>query len=152
VAKQQYSDDDKANALAALQANGGNTSLTARQLGIPRATLINWSNGNGVHPVVSEIGQVKKEALADRLEDVAHRLVDAMPDKIKDANLQQVTVSMGIAVEKMRLLREQPTSINGGEIPDEQRLEFLRAVIDRIAPKRPAPAANGRAAGGALDS
>src|SRR5436190_21494765 len=41
--KRAYSDDDRLFALRALEANGGNVSRTARELGLPLATLHQWA-------------------------------------------------------------------------------------------------------------
>ncbi len=38
----QYTDAERADALAALQMNGGNIKLTCRELDIPRRTLKDW--------------------------------------------------------------------------------------------------------------
>jgi phage terminase small subunit len=40
----QYTDEDKAKALATLATNGGNVAQTANQTGIPRKTISNWAN------------------------------------------------------------------------------------------------------------
>jgi hypothetical protein len=112
VAKRTYSDEEKASALAGLAANGGNVLLTARQAGVPRTTLRKWADGV-IHPSVAQMGHEKREDLAGRLEDLAHRIVDAIPGRLSDADLKQLGVCLGIAVDKMRLLREQPTSIEG---------------------------------------
>lgn len=105
-----YSDQQRAEALAALDANEGNLSETARDTGIPRQTLQEWQRGR-VPEGVPELRQEKKQSLADRLEALAHTLIDVMPEKAADASLQQVATSFGIAVDKMRLLRGEPTSI-----------------------------------------
>lgn len=44
VTRRQYSDNDKAAALAALDANGGNVRGTAKQLKLSHATLQRWSD------------------------------------------------------------------------------------------------------------
>ena len=103
--KRTYSDEEKANALVALDANGGNVMRTARELGIPHMTLEQWRRGRGVHPDVIRLRNEKREPLADRLEQVAHLLLDALPNKIGKANLQQVATAAAIAVDKSRLLR-----------------------------------------------
>jgi transposase-like protein len=136
MARRNYSDDDKATALAALAANEGNLKRTAQQLGIPRRTLEHWSKGKS-HPAVRELAHQKKAELADRLEDIAHQLLDALPDKIANASLQHTAITLGIAVEKMRLLREQPTSISiGGDLSDDERLNRLRELADRAKRRR----------------
>ena len=142
ASRRSYSDAERAEALAALDANGGDVSKTARQLGIPRVTLLGWASGR-VHPSVSELRQSKKEGLADRLEAVAHQLLDLFPDKAKDANLQQVATSFGIAIDKMRLLREQPTSIAGRELTDDERVDRLNTLYERIRARGTGQPANG---------
>lgn len=141
-----WSDDEKANALAALAANGGNVAATAKQLGIPRITLTHWANGDHVSNDVSKNGQVKKVLLADRLEALAIKLVDAASGKITDANLKDTLVSLGVAVDKMQLLRNRPTEITNDvshlsdseldtEIAERER-ELLRQATQRgeVAP------------------
>jgi transposase-like protein len=134
--RRAYSDDDKANALAALAANGGNVAKTARQLKLPRVTLLRWSAGQ-VHPEVSNLGHQKRKALDRKLEDLAHRLVDALPGKIDRATLAQAAVALGIAIEKMRLLREQATDINAdANLSDDERLARIVAILDRARERR----------------
>lgn len=43
MANREYAEEEKAQALAALAASGGEVSRTARQLGIPRRTLRGWA-------------------------------------------------------------------------------------------------------------
>ena len=136
MAKRSYSDEQKASALAALAANGGNAKLTAAQIGVPRTTLLKWASGEGVHASVTDIGHEKKQGLADRLEGLAHRLVDAIPGKIAEADLKQLSVSLGIALDKMRLLREQPTSIEGHDLSDDEKLAMLRQLAERAHARR----------------
>jgi transposase-like protein len=157
-AKRRYSDEERAEALAALDANGGNLSRTARQTGVPRITLRQWAQGR-VAPGVSVLRQVKKADLAQRMEDLAHALLDdlARPNRLASASVQQAATALGIAVDKMRLLRNEPTSITGqGTGADEKALsEEIDAIKRRIAELLAgtgilpfqAPAAPGAAAG-----
>ena len=104
-ARRSYSDEQKALALAGLDANAGNVARTARQLGLPRKTLDQWAKGR-VPPGVANLRHQKKEALADRLEELAGRLLDAMPGKIAGASLIQLAVAVGIIIDKMVMLRQ----------------------------------------------
>ena len=61
-------------------------------------------------------------ALDKKLEDLAHRIVDLMPDRIDGASLQQLAVTLGITIEKMRLLREQSTT----NVSSSQKIEYER--------------------------
>ena len=105
----EFTEDDKAAALAALAANAGNVSKTARDLGIPRTTLSRWSNGERITDGVTAKAHVKKSALADELESLARILVGAMPEKVADATLQQSATALGITVDKMQVLRGEST-------------------------------------------
>jgi transposase-like protein len=111
MAARKYSEEDKAVALAALDAHAGNMDKASKFLGIPRSTLRFWKSGGAVNNAVAIVRQVKKGELADRLEELAHLLVEAIPNKIDEASLQQVATSLGIAVDKMQLLRSKPTEI-----------------------------------------
>lgn len=110
VKKRRYSDLDRANALVALKANRGNVQLTARQTGIPPPTLSHWAKQER-HPEATVLGEKQIEPLADKLENIARLLIDAMPDKIGSASLQQIATSAAIAIDKSRLLRGQATTI-----------------------------------------
>jgi hypothetical protein len=118
--RRRYSDDERAGALAALDANRGNVAHTARQLGVPRETLQSWARGR-VHPGVVKMCQQKKKALADAIEDLARRLLDFVPAKIEGASLLDVMIAAGIAVDKMLALRQadagraQPREQNAGQ-------------------------------------
>ncbi len=135
--KRQYSDSEKAEYLAALDANGGNVAHTARQTGVPRVTLQQWRNGT-VSADVPKLRQEKKEALSDRLEVIAHSLVDAIPSAIAGANLQQITTSLAIAIDKMLLLKGQPTEITPvSNMTDEERLRRLTELVQKAMARNP---------------
>jgi transposase-like protein len=132
--RRRYSDEERAQALAALAANGGNISLTAKQLDIPIKTLSNWANGIR-HPESAQMGNEKKKLMADVLEEIAWKLIDAIPGKVKKAPLGQTVTSMAIAVDKMRLLRNLPTELPGAaqaldlsKLTDEELEEYDRLL------------------------
>jgi transposase-like protein len=136
--KRQYSDSEKAEYLAALDANGGNLRHTARQTGIALATLQGWAQGRGVSSDCSDLRTQKKEALSDRLEVIAHSLVDAIPSAISGANLQQITTSLAIAIDKMLLLKGQPTEITPvSNMTDEERLRRLTELVQKAMARNP---------------
>ncbi len=133
--RRQYTDEERSNALAALAANGGNIKQTAAQLNIPRKTLENWSRGK-LHPDVADNGHKKRGPMADALEEVAWKLIDAIPPKIRKAPLNQTAVALGISIEKMRLLREQATAISGKEMTDEQRAARIEQLLNLAEGRR----------------
>lgn len=143
--RRNYSEDDRAVALAAYAANESNLDRTAKFTGIPRNTIRNWVNGGAINADTIQLSTVKKGLLADRLETVAHLLVDCIPDKIAEASLQMVATSLGIAVDKMQLLRNKPTTITDdlSSLSDAE-LDKRIAAIERgetaKAPKSAPPA------------
>jgi len=131
-----YSDDDKAQALAFLAANRGNYKATSRQTGIPWQTIQHWDKGDGMTDVPAEVESEKKGSLADALEEKVWLIVGLgfNEQKIKDAYLSNVTTSLGTLIDKVRLLREQPTQIHGDDGSEK------RIIIDyRGNERRPAP-------------
>lgn len=127
-----WSDEERAAALAALAANGGNVARTARQVGVPRTTLQKWAGG-AVHPDVTKKGQEKRRDMAAALEAVAWQLLDALPAKVLEASLAQTATALGIAVDKARLLRHEPTVIHGDEdgLTEAQIDERIRDLDER---------------------
>lgn len=154
--RRSYTPEDKAASLAALAANGGNLAKTAAQVGVPRKTLAEWQKQQTPRGGVADASPPKKAAaeqvakllpgakvaLSDRLEQVASALVDKMddPEKIAAATLSQLAVAAGVAIDKMRLLREQPTSIPGATLSDEERARRLAALEERVRRRLAAPA------------
>lgn len=140
MSRQKYSDRDKATALAALDANNGNVYKTAKQLGISRSTLQEWARGR-VNKDVPELRQEEKKNLADRLEEVAHQILDELPKHLGEATAQQLATSLGIIVDKRQLLTNKPTDrvVVTDDLTDEQRAARLMAIVER---------ARQRAAGG----
>jgi hypothetical protein len=94
---------------------------------------------------VADLRHQKRGDLADRLEAVAHELLDALPAKIKDAPLNQLAVALGILIDKLILLRRQSATPAGGELGDEERIARLRQLAERVRHRR-AQAAQGSAA------
>lgn len=124
--RRKYTDEERAAALAALDANAGNVARTAEQLGIPASTLQYWQEMDAL----PKLREQKKVQLADRLEEIAYQLVEALPGKIKKANLLQTATTLGITIDKMQLLRGLPTNISDdASLTDEQRM----AELNRLA-------------------
>lgn len=150
-----YTPEDKAASLAALAANGGNLAKTARQVGVPRKTLALWAQrvqeatpADATTPpkkgVAAEVAAMLPDAsacLADKLEHVANVLTGHLtdPEKIADASLNQIAVAAAVAIDKMRLLREQPTSISGAALTDEERTRRLKDLQERVRRRLAAP-------------
>lgn len=112
MTKRQYSDNDKATALAVLDANGGNVSKTARETKIPPSTITEWRDGR-IHEDVTEIREVKRSELSDLFEAIAYKYLTRASDDtaIKSTTGKDAIIAAATATDKMRLLRGLPTEI-----------------------------------------
>ena len=128
----RYSDEERATALAALVANGGNVARTARQLAIPAETLRKWSKGER-HPESTQMGEQKKGPLADAIEAVANQLLGDLSDEAKrsQASLKDIATAFGIAVDKMQLLRGRATSIQQHDLSHLSDDELDRRIAEQ---------------------
>ena len=143
----RYSEEQKGEVLALLDANDGNLKKTRRDIDwdhVPsRSTIRRWDE-SAQRPkgepdrAVAKSRHRKKGELADRLQDIAWNLarhIDSK-EKIDSATVSQLTTAFGTVVDKMRLLREEATEINEQRDGDEhkrkleQRLERLRSSQD----------------------
>src|SRR4051812_44811606 len=90
-----YSDAERAAALAALDANGGNVKRTARHLSITVKTLSGWAKGRRGTITPEQRTEARKDLLA-ALEDFALRLVGMDPRTFADLSFKDVCVGLGI--------------------------------------------------------
>lgn len=130
-----YSDRQKAEALAALDSNKGNVSRTAKEINIPRKTLEMWAKARGVNNDVAEIRQHKKSDLADIFENIARTYLGeaAKDDKIAKTSGKDAIIAAATATDKMRLLRELPTDITKHTSP----VVFAIQIVKNIKVERP---------------
>jgi hypothetical protein len=108
MARRHYSDEERAAALAALKANGGNLELTAKQAGVPRNTLRGWAEQPD-RAAPSELRQEKVESYADLYDQVTRaylgRALD--PDVVGKTSGKDAVVAAATATDKHRLLTGQ---------------------------------------------
>ena len=130
--KRRYSDTEKAAALLAVEMNDGNVWRASLEVGIPAPTIREWFRGQ-IHSEITEIRNGTRVELADRCEALAHEMADSLPQKIEEATLLQTTTAMAITIDKMRLLREQPTTISQSHrtVTKDDLLNRLRELAGR---------------------
>ncbi len=131
--KTKYSDVQRGEVLAILDSNGGNQNLTAKQTNIPRSTIQQWQSGL-VSEDVPKIRQEKKAELSDLFENVARTYLENAVDPLtvmKTGGQQSVTAA-GIAIDKMLLLRGQPTSfVQTNQSKVEHYITITRTVAEK---------------------
>ena len=125
-----YSDNFKAESLAALQANGGNILRTSREMNVPESTLRSWKNGSGTRAMAADLRDQKRTELADRLTDIAWNIVNSINDgDISKANLVQKSTAFGILLDKMRLLSNEATQISEVRAADGVRERIREKLL-----------------------
>jgi len=125
-----YSDREKAETLATLDANGGNLARTARDAGIPRRTVAFWRD----HPPNADVEVLRVQCgsdLAAAFEAMAWKLLERANGASADIPAGRLVTDAAIATDKARLLRGQPTQIH------EQRDTALEGLTtDELLRKR----------------
>ena len=127
--KRQYSDSDKTRALYTVDAFGGNVRKASQDTGIPYRTLMEWTNGVGIHQEIADIRLKKSLPLADRLDSLTDEIVEAMPRKIAKASLQAAGTTVGILIDKTRLLRGESTENHSLSVSIDDRRDALAAAF-----------------------
>ena len=130
MARRRYSDVERAEALALLDANGGALRETARATGVPVATLQGWRDGAGVPSQCTELRTEKRTELADRFEALVHLVLDKLPSKLDAATAAQLATVFGVAYDKMRLARGEATSITRMDMSTDERVQRLAEILD----------------------
>ena len=116
-------------ALIALDRNGGNIYLTAKAIGLSSATLYKWNQARQEGRLVMPSPRPDLPAdasLDDQLEQIARQMVAIMPEKVEDANLQELTRSLSIVIATMNQTR------TGKEKTSHAR-EKLAEILERYA-------------------
>src|ERR1700687_3940329 len=122
--KREYTSEHKAAALAVLASCGGNTRAAARQLAAagqrtPEATLRGWAS-QPLEPSEQALVDEDKRVLADVFESVASKVVRGLdrPDAINRilSKPVQAMTAAGVAVDKLRILRNEATEIVDGPV------------------------------------
>lgn len=145
-----YDDKFRAGAVVMLKAAGYPENKyklqeVADHLGVPSRTLRRWHNGeNGAPP--DDVVQETKKDLASRLEELAHKLIDAALNDLEntDATLQQINTSLGIVLDKRQLLIGKPTEIvDDASLTDDERAARVASLLDKARTRRTRQADSG---------
>lgn len=116
-----YTDEFRASAVLMLEAAGwpeveGALARTARHLGIPAMTISRWAKGVQ-NPPPNQTVTDQKESMLDILDYVMRGMGRELKRRIDDGEvsdvaLTQVATTMGISIDKSRLLLGQSTENN----------------------------------------
>jgi transposase-like protein len=146
MAVKRYSVDERAEALAVLQANAGNLKQTSRITGIPRKTLAGWRDGrNKDTNQVMEAVPEKVEELATKLDLIAGKLARVTEMRLDDllsgkgditkVNLKDLAYATSNTVQTRNLLRNLPTSISESRSDSKRYETAVTGLIEEAAKK-----------------
>jgi transposase-like protein len=123
-----YSPEERANALA-LYDNLGNLEQVSNTLGIAKSTLHGWLNDPNNQ---SNLRTVKGQELAQKFENAANLFLDLAVKKSRKAEFNHLMTGAGIAIDKMQLLRGQPTNISENIERNELTIVLQSALSEVI--------------------
>lgn len=106
--RRQYSDEERAEACALLEANGypevkGAMAKTSRIVDIPPATLRGWFTEQN-NPPPTELRDRKRMDLKSAIDAELDAIFEAMRTKRKEASYRDLTTAAGIFADKKILL------------------------------------------------
>lgn len=109
-----YSVQDKAAALAWLEANGGNVLKTSKELEVPQQTLRDWRDGKHIDAEINEKRDEKKRELGELFEECCRLYLQRAMDAgaIDDTKGKDAVIAAATAFDKHQLTKGGPTSIN----------------------------------------
>ena len=132
--KRRYTTADIARVQAYAQ-TAPSILAVAEDTNIPYMTVHNWLSGETQSmPDVTETVKAR-ENLADRYEDLIHKVLDVAPGKIEAASFAALLTGAGIATDKMRLLREQSTSNLLTNLSENEAQERAATILAKAAKK-----------------
>jgi len=169
MAKNRYTDEDKAKGHLALQVNAGNVLRSSRDTGIPEATLRDWKKSWEKDGVPIEILEYAEQFASDFVEDATRVRDLALAELEKairsgDLKSEKLITVVGVLEDKIRLGKGLATSrhetvqklpdaselreVLGGYIAETmrdaaQREDDINEVEDEIIPIRELQAKTG---------
>lgn len=111
--RKRYTDEFRASAVVALRVAGypnvkGALERTAQNLGIPAMTLLRWAKGQS-NPPPNEIVTEKKGQISDLIRQEIYGILGEMETKRQSARYSELATALGIAIDKLQILTDQPT-------------------------------------------
>ena len=109
--------------LASLTRNEGNVYQTAKENGVPESTIHYWLR---LPETSSDLPPASGTGLDERLEQIARQMVEAMPQRVDEASLQDLVRLLPIVLDTMNQAR-------AGKEKNSNAREKLAEILDRYA-------------------
>jgi len=135
ASRRTYSDDDKGRVFAALTINDGNATKTARELGIPKPTVVAWKNEWKKEGPSTEIVKAAEEHAeqfiedATRIRDKALSKWEAKVDKDEVAARDLMT-GVGVLTDKLNAAKTLKPAEQKEQISPAHMRELARGLIE----------------------
>lgn len=130
--RKTYTDDFRANTVLMLEAAGypdqkGALTAVAKKVKAPPRTISRWFNKEQ-NPPPDRLVKEKRGELVERLDDMAHMLLDAMGIDIQENGVDAVraATALGIVFDKLQLLSGKPTDITEVNVTDDRERILAR--------------------------
>ena len=122
----RYSPETRSKALE-LSDSGLTPAQIAKETGANKATVYYWLEARSTEKTLDN-----SLDLASRFEKAASLFIELAVKKARKANFSHLMTGAGIAIDKMQLLRGQPTSISQSVISDEERQVKMAEIFSRL--------------------
>lgn len=132
--RRRYTDEEKAAALALTEFNSNldyPIAVTAKALQVPDSTIDTWKKGEWVSDKAKALSGEKKQNLAELCEAYAIKSLTGLLGDGASPVTPRDFASIGIAIDKMLLLRGQPTAITESR-NDAALREKALAILERL--------------------
>lgn len=138
-----YSEKDRAEALVALEVNGGNVLQTATQLGIAESTLRDWvakscePEASSLVEAVNERVVTEREALIERLKVIRNSTADQFENTLADLKPREAATALIDLTKLIELLEGNATqrveSVWNGETVGEAIERYKQEFESRLS-------------------
>jgi transposase-like protein len=123
----QYSPETRALTLAVLDRNRGNFYRTAKETGISHDTLRRWvREGKRSGETSPDKDDGAQKPLSERLEALVSQMVAVMPEKVEEANLQEIARTLTIVLDAMNKVQSETEESSHAR-------EKLAEILERYA-------------------
>jgi transposase-like protein len=114
--RRSYDDKFRASAVIMLEAQGypetkGALQAVSNHIGVSISTLHGWFKAK-VSPAISELRNETAIDFKQALKNELTAIVGLLPDKRGEATYKELVTSLGILLDKLRLLEDKPTEIS----------------------------------------
>jgi transposase-like protein len=132
-----YNDEQKANALAVLKAEGGNLTRAEEITGITRLTLRRWWRALPDSETLITLTSKKVDDLAALMEsEIRAALGPGLEQARDEASYKDRVTAAAILTDKVQLLRGQPTEVSRVENVRHEPTPDGASVAARILQRR----------------